>query len=190
VSEQENAGEGTLTLLESRFSGLTLIGGTARRKVLEEPSCQPEVGLWARSQLPVRAFGRPALSRALLNPWRVAGRTCSIDRERRALSRAQAEARRNRFLGRKRQPVSPASPASGGGEPLTREQAKKLLAVPDRSTPQGLSAIRSSWHCWLLCAAPAGAGFLYIQMRKGRWVIADLCGKDRRIRTTGGPAPL
>jgi integrase len=76
------------------------------------------------------------------------------------------------------------------GNWLTREQAKELLAVPDRSTLKGkrdyviLSLLVG---CALRRKELASLNIEDIQMREGRWVIADLRGKGGRIRTVAVP---
>jgi integrase len=76
------------------------------------------------------------------------------------------------------------------GNWLTREQAKDLLAVPDRSTLKGK-------RDYVILALLVGCAFRRnelaeldvetIQRREGRWVLADLEGKGRRIRTVAIP---
>ena len=76
------------------------------------------------------------------------------------------------------------------GNWLTRDQAKDLLAVPNRSTLKGKRD-----HCILAllvgCALRrrelANLEFEEIQLREGRWVIADLRGKGGRVRTIAVP---
>ncbi len=76
------------------------------------------------------------------------------------------------------------------GNWLTREQAKELLAVPDRSTLKGkrdyviLSLLVG---CALRRGELASLNVEDIQTREGRWVIADLRGKGGRIRTVAIP---
>ena len=76
------------------------------------------------------------------------------------------------------------------GNWLTREQAKELLAVPDRSTLKGkrdyviLSLLVG---CALRRRELASLYIEDIQMREGRWVIADLRGKGNRVRTVAVP---
>jgi integrase len=76
------------------------------------------------------------------------------------------------------------------GNWVTREQAKELLSVPDRSTLKGK---RDSVMLALLvgCALRrnelAELDLATIQQREGRWVLADLEGKGRRIRTVAVP---
>ena len=76
------------------------------------------------------------------------------------------------------------------GNWLTKDQAKELLAVPDRSTLRGkrdyviLSLLVG---CALRRNELAMLDIETIQLREGRWVLADLCGKGRRIRTVAVP---
>ena len=76
------------------------------------------------------------------------------------------------------------------GNWLTKEQAKELLAVPDRSTLRGkrdyvILALLTA--CALRRNELAVLDVGTIQLREGRWVLADLCGKGRRIRTVAVP---
>ena len=76
------------------------------------------------------------------------------------------------------------------GNWLTKEQAKELLAVPDRSTLKGkrdyvIPALLTA--CALRRNELATLDVGEIQLREGRWVLADLCGKGRRIRTLAVP---
>ena len=76
------------------------------------------------------------------------------------------------------------------GNWLTREQARELLAIPDRSTIKGkrdyviLSLLTG---CALRRNELAMLEVNTIQLREGRWVLADLCGKGRRVRTVAVP---
>ncbi len=76
------------------------------------------------------------------------------------------------------------------GNWLTKDQAKDLLTVPDRSTMKGkrdyviLSLLVG---CALRRNELARLDVETIQLREGRWVLADLCGKGRRIRTVAVP---
>lgn len=76
------------------------------------------------------------------------------------------------------------------GNWLTKEQAKELLAVPDRSTVKGkrdyvILALLTG--CALRRNELAMLDVETIQLREGRWVLVDLCGKGRRIRTVAVP---
>ncbi|HTF71706.1 MAG TPA: site-specific integrase, partial [Edaphobacter sp.] len=73
---------------------------------------------------------------------------------------------------------------------LTREQAKELLAVPDRSSLKGKRdyvILALLVGCALRRNELAELDVETIQQREGRWVLADLEGKGRRIRTVAIP---
>ena len=76
------------------------------------------------------------------------------------------------------------------GNWLTREQAKELLAVPDRSTLKGKRdyvILALLVGCALRRLELATLDVETIQLRESRWVLADLEGKGRRIRTVAVP---
>ena len=76
------------------------------------------------------------------------------------------------------------------GNWLTREQAKELLAVPDRSTLKGKRdyvIIALLVGCASRRRELASLMIEDIQLREGRWVIIDLRGKGGRIRTVAVP---
>jgi integrase len=76
------------------------------------------------------------------------------------------------------------------GNWLTREQAKDLLTVPDRSTLKGKRdyvILALLVGCALRRNELAELDVETIQQREGRWVLADLEGKGRRIRTVAIP---
>jgi integrase len=76
------------------------------------------------------------------------------------------------------------------GNWLTREQAKELLAVPDRSTLKGKRdyvIIALLVGCALRRKELASLYIEDIQLREGRWVIIDLVGKGGRVRTVAVP---
>ena len=76
------------------------------------------------------------------------------------------------------------------GNWLTREQAKELLAVPDRSTLKGKRdyvILALLVGCALRRNELAELDVETIQQREGRWVLANLEGKGRRIRTVAIP---
>jgi integrase len=76
------------------------------------------------------------------------------------------------------------------GNWLTREQAKELLAVPDRSTLKGKRdyvILALLVGCALRWNELAELDIETSQQREGRWVLADLEGKGRRIRTVAIP---
>jgi integrase len=76
------------------------------------------------------------------------------------------------------------------GNWLNREQAKELLAVPDRATLKGKRdyvILTLLVGCALRRNELAELDVETIQQREGRWVLADLEGKGRRIRTVAIP---
>jgi site-specific recombinase XerD len=76
------------------------------------------------------------------------------------------------------------------GNWLTREQVKEILAVPDRSKLKGKRdyvILTLLVACALRRTELAELEVTTIQQREGRWVLADLEGKGRRIRTVAIP---
>ncbi len=76
------------------------------------------------------------------------------------------------------------------GNWLTREQAKELLTVPDRSKLKGkrdYAILALLLGCALRRQELASLDIESIQMREGRWVVADLRGKGGRVRTVAIP---
>ncbi len=77
------------------------------------------------------------------------------------------------------------------GNWLTEQQTRELLAVPDRLRLKGKRdfAILSVLACCALRRDElATLDMKRLQLREGRWVIADLVGKGGRIRTV--PLPI
>jgi integrase len=138
------------------------------------------------------------LSRALLMEWRAGMESfapSTVNVRLSAVRKLVGEARRNGMIGSEEAANLTDIPnirqqGTRLGNWLTREQAKELLAVPDRST---LKVKRDLWHSGAagrLRPAPARAANLYIeeiQLRENRWVIADLRGKGGRVRTVAVP---
>jgi integrase len=76
------------------------------------------------------------------------------------------------------------------GNWLTREQAKELLAIPDRAALKGKRdyvILALLVACALRRRELASLDIEDIQMREGRWVLADIKGKGGRIRTVAVP---
>jgi integrase len=76
------------------------------------------------------------------------------------------------------------------GNWLTREQARELLAVPDRSTVKGkrdYAILALLVGCALRRRELASLTVEDLQMRENRWVIIDLVGKGGRVRTVAIP---
>jgi site-specific recombinase XerD len=77
------------------------------------------------------------------------------------------------------------------GHWLTRDQAEKLLRVPDVTTHKGKRdrvALALLVGCGLRRQELSQLTFEHIQQRDGRWVVADLIGKGGRIRTVPMPS--
>jgi integrase len=76
------------------------------------------------------------------------------------------------------------------GNWLTRDQAKELLTVPDRSKIKGerdYAILALLLGCALRRQELASLDVADIQLREGRWVMADLRGKGGRVRTVAIP---
>jgi site-specific recombinase XerD len=77
------------------------------------------------------------------------------------------------------------------GNWLTLEQSRQLLACPEAGTLEGKrdrAVLAMLLGCGLRRAELAGLDFRQIQQRDGRWLIVDLAGKGRRLRTVACPA--
>jgi integrase len=141
--------------------------------------------------------GRP-LTRSLFMEYRASMEALApstVNVRLSAVRKLVAEARRNGLIGAEEAASLsevPNIPQKGTrlGNWLTREQAKELLAVPDRSTLKGkrdyvILAILVG--CALRREELAALDVDTIQLREGRWVLADLEGKGRRVRTVAIP---
>ena len=76
------------------------------------------------------------------------------------------------------------------GNWLTKEQARELLAVPDRSTVKGkrdYAILALLVGCALRRRELVSLTVEDVQQRENRWVIADLRGKGGRVRTVAVP---
>jgi len=143
------------------------------------------------------AAGRP-LTRALLLEWRAGMDKLSpstVNVRLSAMRKLVTEALRNGLLGTDDAANLTGVPnlrQSGTrlGNWLTREQTKELLLVPDRATLKGKRdyvILALLVGCALRRQELAELDVETIQMREGRWVLADLCGKGQRIRTVAVP---
>jgi integrase len=138
------------------------------------------------------------LSRALLMEYRTTMDHLSpstINVRLSAIRKLVGEARRNGMIGLEEAANLTDIPnvrqkGTRLGNWLTREQAKELLAVPDRSTLKGKRnyvIIALLVGCALRRQELASLTIEDIQLREGRWVIIDLRGKGGRIRTVAVP---
>jgi integrase len=138
------------------------------------------------------------LSRSLLMEWRAGMESLSpstINVRLSAVRKLVGEARRAGMIGQEEAASLTEIPnisqkGTRLGNWLTREQAKELLAVPDRSTLKGKRdyvILALLVGCALRRNELAELDVKTIQQREGRWVLADLEGKGRRIRTVAIP---
>ena len=143
------------------------------------------------------AAGRP-LCRELLLEWKASMEKLSpstVNIRLSAMRSLVAEARRSGALSSEEAETLTDIPnvkqaGTRMGNWLTREQAKELLAVPDRSTLKGKRdyvILALLVGCALRRTELAELEVETIQQREGRWVLADLEGKGRRIRTVAVP---
>jgi site-specific recombinase XerD len=138
------------------------------------------------------------LSRALLMEWRAGMEALSpstVNVRLSAVRKMVGEARRNNMIGSEEAASLTDIPnirqkGTRLGNWLTREQAKELLAVPDRSTLKGKrdhAILALLVGCALRRHELANLYIEEIQLRENRWVIADLRGKGDRVRTVAVP---
>ena len=151
----------------------------------------------ALDDLFVFAAGRP-FTPALLQEWKssMSGLAPStVNVKLAAARRLVDEAKRNRLIGAEEASnlsniPNVAQRGNRMGNWLTREQAKELLRVPDRSTLKGkrdYAILAVLVGCALRRRELEVLEIADLQQREGRWVIADLCGKGNRIRTVAVP---
>jgi integrase len=138
------------------------------------------------------------LSRSLLMEWRAGMESLSpstINVRLSAVRKMIGEARKNGMLGTEEAATLTDVPnisqkGTRLGNWLNREQAKELLAVPYRATLKGKRdyvILALLVGCALRRNELAELDVETIQQREGRWVLADLEGKGRRIRTVAIP---
>ena len=139
-----------------------------------------------------------SLSPALLMEYRTSMENLSpstINVRMSAIRKLVGEARRNGLIGLEEAANLTDVPnvrqkGTRLGHWLTREQARELLAVPDRSKLKGKRdyvILALLVGCALRRQELASLKIEDIQLRDGRWVIIDLRGKGGRIRTVAVP---
>ncbi len=181
------------------FPGLTPAQRELRWRVLDAVSAPTTKLAYGHALDGLFRFlaGRP-LDRALLQEWRASMdglAPSTINVRLSAVRKLVAEARASGMLG-----VDEAASLTDVpnirqqgtrlGNWLTREQARDLLQVPDRSTLKGkrdYAILALLVGCALRRQELATLDVQTIQMREGRWVLADLVGKGRRVRTVAVP---
>lgn len=184
---------------QSAGSGLIEAQQRLRRMVLDSVPSPNSRRNYAKAldDLFALSAGRP-LTRALFMEYRASMEALApstVNVRLSAVRKLVAEARRNGMIG-----VEDAASLSEVpnirqkgtrlGNWLTREQAKELLAVPDRSTLKGKRdyvILGLLVGCALRRQELATLDVETIQLREGRWVLVDLEGKGRRIRTVAVP---
>lgn len=170
-----------------------------RKMVLDAVTSPHSKRNYARALDDLFAFcaSRP-LSRELLLEWRTGMEALSpstINVRLSAVRKMVGEARRAGMIGPEEAASLTDVPNINQkgvrlGNWLNREQAKELLAVPDRSTLKGKRdyvILALLVGCALRRNELAELDVETIQQREGRWVLADLEGKGRRIRTVAIP---
>ncbi len=184
---------------EAEPLALTPAQAQLRKMVLDAVASPHSKRNYAKALDDLFAFcGSRPLSRSLLMEWRAGMQALSPSTINVRLSAARklvGEARRNNLIGSEeaaRLTDIPNISQKGArlGNWLTREQAKELLAVPDRSTLKGKRdyvILALLVGCALRRNELAELDVETIQQREGRWVLADLEGKGRRIRTVAIP---
>ena len=184
---------------DSAQSGLVEAQQKLRRMVLDSvpsPNSRRNYGK-ALDDLFALSAGRP-LTRALFMEYRTSMEALApstVNVRLSAVRKLVEEARRNGLIGVEEAASLSEVPnirqqGTRLGNWLTREQAKELLAVPDRTTLKGKRdyvILAMLVGCALRREELAVLDVDTIQLREGRWVLADLEGKGRRIRTVAIP---
>jgi integrase len=178
---------------------LTPAQARLRKMVLDAvPSAHSKCNYAKALDDPFQFCASRPLSRSLLMEWRAGMESLSpstINVRLSAMRKMVGEARRAGIIGLEEAASLTDLPnirqkGTRLGNWLTREQAKELLAVPDRSTLKGKRdyvILALLVGCALRRNELAELDVATIQKREGRWVLADLEGKGRRIRTVAIP---
>ena len=170
-----------------------------RRMVLDSVAARTSKLAYGNAidQLFAIARGRP-LTRAVVMEFRatmegLAPSTANVRMS--AVRKLVGEARKNGYLGAEEAATLTDVPNLRGsgtrlGNWLTREQARELLSVPDRSSLKGkrdYAILALLVGCGLRRAELASLDVEILQLRESRWVLLDLCGKGGRVRTVAVP---
>ena len=184
---------------QARAAELTAAQSALKQMVLDSVTSPHTRRNYAKAldNLFLFSAGQP-LTRALLQEWKasmdgLAPSTVNVRLS--AVRRLVGEARKNGLIGAEEAANLsdvPNVPQRGNrlGNWLTREQAKELLTVPDRSTLKGkrdYAILALLVGCALRRRELAALEVSDLQEREGRWVIADMLGKGNRIRTVAVP---
>jgi len=183
---------------QHRSAWLTPAQANLRQMVLNAVTSPSTRHSYGRALDGLFAFsaGRP-LTRALLQEWKASmdGLSASTVNVRlSAIRKLVKEARRNGMLDAEEAANLTDVPnvrqqGTRLGNWLTK-QARELLQVPDRSTLKGkrdYAILAVLVGCALRRDELATLEVDILQMREGRWVLADLLGKGGRVRTVAVP---
>jgi len=184
-----------LALLKAPSDGLTALQRELRRLVLDSVTSPHTRRNYRKAIDDLFRFsaGQP-LTRALLQEWKasmdgLAASTVNVRLS--AVRKLVEESRRNGLLSAEAAANLTDIPnvrqqGTRLGNWLTREQARELLTVPDRSTMRGKRdyvILALLVGCALRRDELATLEVDTLEMREGRWVLADLVGKGGRVRT-------
>jgi len=184
---------------EAEPLALTPAQSLLRKRVLDSVVSPHSKRNYARALDHLFAFcASQPLSRSILMEWRAGMEALSpstINVRLSAVRKMVGEARHAGMIGQEEAASLTDIPnirqkGTRLGNWLTHEQAKELLAVPDRSTLKGKRdyvILALLVGCALRRNELAELDVATIQQREGRWVLADLEGKGRRIRTVAIP---
>jgi len=198
-TQRVEGGEGALAAPESPPGGLAAAQRELRHMLLNSVTSSSTRRNYAKALDDLFWFsaGR-TLTRELLQEWKASMDSLApstVNVRLSAVRKMVSEAHRNGILGTEvaASLTDVSNTRQNGvrlGNWLTREQARELLQVPDRSTLGGkrdyviLSLLVG---CALRRQELATLNVETIQVREGRWVLADLEGKGRRVRTVAVP---
>lgn len=145
--------------------------------------------------------GKPGLSKATVQAYKVKLQSdglapSTINQRLAAVKKLAAEAADNGLLTETQangigrvHGVKTAGVRSGAW--LSKEQAQRLLNLPDTDTLKGLrdrGILAVMLGCGLRRSEVAALTYAHLTQRDGRWVIVDLVGKGNRVRTVPVPA--
>jgi integrase len=116
------------------------------------------------------------------------GNTFPINVRLSTVRKSVGEAKRSNMIGSKLAASLTARGESRLDNWLSREQAKEFLEICDLSTLEGKRDYALLAGCALRRNELTKLDVAAIQLREGRWILADLEGKGRRTRTVAIPS--
>ena len=176
-------------LASQKLREMVLLAVTSQHSKRNYPKALDE--LFALCAIPLQGVSRPLLIEYRASMIEKGLSPSTINVRLAAVRKLVSEARRNGILDAEEAANMADVPnvrlqGRRMGNWLTREQAKELLAVPNRSTLKGkrdYCILALLVGCALRRRELANLEVEEIQLREGRWVIADLRGKGGRVRT-------